>query len=457
MLRISIDCNITHRLLDVKVVGFCINFHLMRALVMILFLGLGMGLEAQQLVWTPLTSGVNFSLNDLHFIDGQTGYVVGSNGTILKTVDGGMNWIGQNSGTNQPLNAVYFCNPDTGWVVGGSSQALLLKTEDGGANWNSIATGINSGPLLDIEFQSSGLMGLAITSDSIYHSIDCGITWAVEEYSGINGTPVNACIEIRGQDTAYIGGRRFQTGTQDSSPEVYTRIHNLSGYVWVQTSSNQFSNMDRIESLAFNTDSTAFAGGIQGKIYCLSATPPNLTGPWNLCVDLGSGNNQTIQSLEFVDEMNGMFNSPFQAGPVGYSMFYYTFDGGINWAQLDTVDGFLINASQYLSTTLAYAVGNNGDIYKGQDPNISVAENWNHGDLLIYPNPSSDRIKVYLRDQNDYLGLNVWDILGQSIPVYYEFQSDGLSIPIHRLRSGIYILEVVYTDGRIHRKRFIRK
>ena len=38
-------------------------------------------------------------LNNIKFIDSNIGYVVGNFGTILKTTDGGENWIKINSGT----------------------------------------------------------------------------------------------------------------------------------------------------------------------------------------------------------------------------------------------------------------------------------------------------------------------------------------------------------------------
>jgi hypothetical protein len=72
-------------------------------------------------------------LNSIHFIDKNTGWIVGDGGKIFKTGDGGWNWIQQPVNTNLDLNSVYFANEYLGWAVG--QEGIILKTIDGGANW----------------------------------------------------------------------------------------------------------------------------------------------------------------------------------------------------------------------------------------------------------------------------------------------------------------------------------
>ena len=59
-----------------------------------------------------------------------TGYVVGWNGTILVTTDGGTNWTSEVSGTSHCLNSVFFTDALTGYDVGDSG--IILKTTNGG-------------------------------------------------------------------------------------------------------------------------------------------------------------------------------------------------------------------------------------------------------------------------------------------------------------------------------------
>ncbi len=72
-------------------------------------------------------------LNGVYFVNKDTGWIIGNNGTILNTIDGGENWYQQNSGTTNDLKAVHFINDSVGWVVG---KETMLNTEDGGISKN---------------------------------------------------------------------------------------------------------------------------------------------------------------------------------------------------------------------------------------------------------------------------------------------------------------------------------
>ena len=54
----------------------------------------------------PIPTGNN--LNNVKFLNADTGYAAGDYGTILKTTDGGNNWITQNSGTTNNLKSSLF-------------------------------------------------------------------------------------------------------------------------------------------------------------------------------------------------------------------------------------------------------------------------------------------------------------------------------------------------------------
>jgi len=90
-----------------------------------------------------LSSGTNQWLNSVYFANANTGYAVGDHGTILKTTNGGTNWVALLSGTNQWLNSVYFADANTGFAVGGSTRSIILKTTNGGNNWVVWSSGTN--------------------------------------------------------------------------------------------------------------------------------------------------------------------------------------------------------------------------------------------------------------------------------------------------------------------------
>src|SRR5207302_10097370 len=85
----------------------------------------------------PLPQGNN--LRGASFVDANTGTVVGENGTIVRTTDGGNTWTIQASGTTQTLWAVSFTDANHGTAVG--EGGVIVGTTDGGAHWASQASG----------------------------------------------------------------------------------------------------------------------------------------------------------------------------------------------------------------------------------------------------------------------------------------------------------------------------
>ena len=70
---------------------------------------------------------------DIYFADAKHGWIVGHQGWILHTADGGENWEKQTVNTNEDFEAVYFTNLRNGWAVG--DKGLIATTDDGGRHW----------------------------------------------------------------------------------------------------------------------------------------------------------------------------------------------------------------------------------------------------------------------------------------------------------------------------------
>ncbi len=77
--------------------------------------------------------------NDAVFVNSMTGFAVSDNGRIVKTIDGGYHWTTLSSGVNFLLKKIRFVNSQAGFVIGGDSTGgYLLKTTDAGLNWQKI-------------------------------------------------------------------------------------------------------------------------------------------------------------------------------------------------------------------------------------------------------------------------------------------------------------------------------
>lgn len=93
-----------------------------------------------------IDGGKNWRQNEVggdFFIDSSfpilhIGYVIGRNGTIIKTRDQGESWETLRNAyslttSDLPFNAVYFKDEKTGYICG--DQGLVLSTKDAGLNW----------------------------------------------------------------------------------------------------------------------------------------------------------------------------------------------------------------------------------------------------------------------------------------------------------------------------------
>lgn len=99
--------------------------------------------------WRLADSPVNCSLQSIHFVDDQNGWIVGgwthpyshrTSGVVLRTENGGRRWTQVSSETLPKLTRVEFFDKRRGWAVGTPSAmypAGVFRTEDGGRSWSS--------------------------------------------------------------------------------------------------------------------------------------------------------------------------------------------------------------------------------------------------------------------------------------------------------------------------------
>ncbi|NNL22682.1 MAG: T9SS type A sorting domain-containing protein, partial [Ignavibacteriaceae bacterium] len=95
------------------------------------------------------------TFNDIHFINNQEGWVVGNQGVIGRTTDGGANWVTQtNPDTqNRSLYGVFFLGTDNGWAVG--FNGVILHTTNGGTTWTIEGAGLTTAFLNGVHFTST--------------------------------------------------------------------------------------------------------------------------------------------------------------------------------------------------------------------------------------------------------------------------------------------------------------
>jgi len=109
-------------------------------------------------IWNEITpykigNPIKFVSKD-YFFNGAIGFLIGSEGNIIKTTDTGRSWRNIPSGVVEDLWDITFVNRQTGFVVGDFGR--ILKTEDGGETWQRVPMRYIHGPIREIEFDKDG-------------------------------------------------------------------------------------------------------------------------------------------------------------------------------------------------------------------------------------------------------------------------------------------------------------
>lgn len=136
--------------------------------------------------WTKQNSNTLAWLQDVYFLDEQTGWIVGSSGTFLATKDGGKNWKKEKNFTEDTIRQVYFTDASNGWLLcerdlfalGANSPSYFLKTADGGVSWKRVEFNDNQRKRVTKFFFAKNGTGLAIgEGGAVFGLADDKKTW----------------------------------------------------------------------------------------------------------------------------------------------------------------------------------------------------------------------------------------------------------------------------------------
>jgi len=125
---------------------------------------------------SPTGSDHYFSVYFTSLLNGWIAGATGSFGIILKTTDGGSIWTNSLIPTSR-MNSIKFIDENTGCVVG--DEGRIYTTSNGGADWN-LAVSNTTSDMRDFYMNSSG-EGWAVGYDgTIIHTTNYGSNWNVE-------------------------------------------------------------------------------------------------------------------------------------------------------------------------------------------------------------------------------------------------------------------------------------
>ncbi|HSP64089.1 MAG TPA: YCF48-related protein [Pyrinomonadaceae bacterium] len=128
--------------------------------------------------WEILHAPSQAELIHIDFVDEKHGWIVGADGTILRTEDAGDSWAKQESGTKATLYHVDFRNEKQGWAVG--ERGTIVRTTDGGQSWSLMESPARA-TLLSVQFVGDGDGWIIGRGGVILRSGDGGRTWVEQE------------------------------------------------------------------------------------------------------------------------------------------------------------------------------------------------------------------------------------------------------------------------------------
>ena len=304
----------------------------------VLYLTFGGITNAQWITQSPFPTGNN--LNAVSFTDPNTGTAVGSNGTILRTSDGGNAWINQSEGSETPDNlvSVSFTDANNGTAVGldfESIMGVIIRTTDGGNSWIQQVSG-TSNQLNGVYFTDSNTGTAVGQVGTILRTTDGGNIWSAQT-SGV---------------TANLNGVFFSdanTGTIVGAAGTILRTTD-GGTTW----SPQTSGITAVfRAVYFSDVNTGTAVGASGNIR--RTTDGGTT--WTAQT---SGVTVLLRALCFADANIGTI--------VGASgNIRHTTDGGANWTSQASGTTNQLNGVSFKNNSIGTIIGNLGTILHTTD------------------------------------------------------------------------------------------
>jgi len=136
--------------------------------------------------------GSSATLNSIHFINANIGFVCGDRGTVYKSINGGEDWSLSNLGiASVKINSVNFKDVNNGTVVG--INGTIYVTNNGGSSWSSQSSGSTKN-LLKVKYFNDSIVAVG-EYGTILTNVDGNWTGVVTRTStdirGVTGTSMS--------------------------------------------------------------------------------------------------------------------------------------------------------------------------------------------------------------------------------------------------------------------------
>ena len=302
-------------------------------------------LTANAATWTRQQTGTMSWLHGVYFLDQNHGWVAGSGGTLLETVDGGQTWRKLNSLTKDNLRDVYFADEKIGWLVAerdllklktnDEPRSYLLKTEDGGLSWRPVflnGSEVNA-RLVRVVFAGTDRGWVFGESGVVFATRDGGAHWVRQ------ASPTKYLL---------LGGAFVDSAHGWLVGAGATIIQTSDGGTTWKTGNVRDGAGARFTSASFVGTSLGWAVGTAGRVFAT-------TDGGRTWFEQRSNVDTDLFDVKFIDAADG-----WAVGSQGTLL--NTKDGGIHWSASPSVTSHSLERLFFIDQNHGWAVGFGGTV-----------------------------------------------------------------------------------------------
>lgn len=366
------------------------------------------------------TSVTDADLEDVHFPDANTGYIVSQYdvstglryGKVLKTTDAGETWQITADGDFGRLTSVYFTGVNTGYMV--CSYGKIYKTTDGGYLWDTLASykDLSLSEVTFVDENTGFVAGEGNGAGTILKTNDGGLSWG-SIYEG--DRPVRG-IHFIDENVGYA--------------ILYSSVIKTinGGLEWTETN---ISNDGILMDVFFVNQSIGYVCGFMGNFY-------KTTNGGETWIHLPTQFSNYLMCMYFVDE-----NTGYMCGDG--CTFFQTDNGGSNWTSLDYFSCSWSNSVWFTDDLNGYIVGGNGKILKTTNGGLVFLEAHPvpESTISVFPNPANTTITINTADIANGLPvvITVLNCNGMQV-MKRKYKNMPVLMDISTLATGIYLLRI---------------
>lgn len=400
-------------------------------------------LFAQQ-SWLTVSEGGVSDLNKIAFATPDVAVAVGSDGLLMRTVDGGGTWLRVPMPQDVDLFDVAFPSPNVMVAVGEKhwGTAIVAISYDSGASWwlpNVSSLSLSS--IASVCFVTPSV-GYAVSVGSVLKTVDGGLTWTAKTVAP--GTNHLTSVRFTDAQHGVVTG-----GTHDI---VGFTMHTVDGgNTWTYDQDQYIEPI--VTSRSIDAMNAWRIGGDFEYGAFLSATN-----------DGGASWSQTvIPDMKF--SLNDVLFTDAQHGfATGGTIMLQTADAGAHWSQTKVI------ASGYLTSfTLSprgdvWAVGSFGRILKQSSPNAVGAGAGVPSFTMLpnYPNPVSSTTELrFSLSGASKANVSVYGIDGSKISTLVDGMLDAGNHAVtwnavdasgNALLNGTYFVKLTVGEASVSRR-----